>query len=563
MKTLNALVLILFFQPFFCLAQTRTITCKVIDSESQEPIYNAAVVVDGSIRKTFTNPHGFFRVELAKGNDELVIYHVGYETGKIKLPKVDKFSIKLNPSKLGLSTLLLNDYPDTTKSSPNPSNIEQPNNQKIIEQNAAYHGGWDEFYNDLGNLITLDNTFQRNNFEAELEFRINTNGSIDRIEISPDTIINNEVIINSISGLNGWKPAIQNNMPCNQLFSLRINYVGTPGDLRTYNEKITNVQSELVKFYKSTGTELRYPQQARRMGIEGKVFVKFTVQKDGLIADAEIIKGIGAGCDEEVLRILSKAPKWDTPYPFDEPLILPITFSLGNKKTFNNSLPANHPELLPEIDVVALGVGPNRLAIGSGSDRQTFGLGDRTSIIQPEFPGGQKQFEAYIKKNKKTINDKLPLNRFGDNVKLEFTVDRNGQIENITVLQSLGEKFDKEAIRLHLDMPRLIPASKNGESIEMKQTATIYFGVVSVAKIKSAYASFIRGNGLLEKGKYEKAINHFAKAIEGHPSQLDYYFNRANAYLKLENIEKFCEDMEIIKDYDQEALDIYNEKCGK
>ena len=63
-------------------------------------------------------------------------------------------------------------------------------------------------------------------------------------------------------------------------------------------------------FYKYVATSLRYPAQARRMGIEGKVFVQFVVGKDGTLTDVQAIKGIGAGCDEEAVRVISKAKKF-------------------------------------------------------------------------------------------------------------------------------------------------------------------------------------------------------------------------------------------------------------
>ena len=48
----------------------------------------------------------------------------------------------------------------------------------------------------------------------------------------------------------------------------------------------------MAAFYKYVGTTLRYIQ-ARRMGIEGKVFVQFVVDKDGTLTDVQAIKGIG------------------------------------------------------------------------------------------------------------------------------------------------------------------------------------------------------------------------------------------------------------------------------
>lgn len=65
------------------------------------------------------------------------------------------------------------------------------------------------------------------------------------------------------------------------------------------------------ELYKWLGNNLRYPSAAVNAGVEGKVFVKFIVEKDGVISKLEVVKGIGFGCDEEALRTLQKMPKWN------------------------------------------------------------------------------------------------------------------------------------------------------------------------------------------------------------------------------------------------------------
>lgn len=40
------------------------------------------------------------------------------------------------------------------------------------------------------------------------------------------------------------------------------------------------------------------------------MFLSFGVEKDGYISDLKVIRGIGGGCDEEALRVLSKSPRW-------------------------------------------------------------------------------------------------------------------------------------------------------------------------------------------------------------------------------------------------------------
>ncbi|MDF2158228.1 M56 family metallopeptidase [Algoriphagus sp. CAU 1675] len=58
-------------------------------------------------------------------------------------------------------------------------------------------------------------------------------------------------------------------------------------------------------------TNLQYPAKAREMGVEGTVIVVFEIGTDGLISNPEILRGIGAGCDEEALRVISMSPKWE------------------------------------------------------------------------------------------------------------------------------------------------------------------------------------------------------------------------------------------------------------
>ena len=86
-------------------------------------------------------------------------------------------------------------------------------------------------------------------------------------------------------------------------------------------------------FYKFVKKKLKYPSQARRMGIEGRVFVEFVVAKDGTLTSVRSIKGIGAGCDEEAVRVIKSHPKWkpgkQRGKPVRQKIVLPITFQLG------------------------------------------------------------------------------------------------------------------------------------------------------------------------------------------------------------------------------------------
>ena len=77
---------------------------------------------------------------------------------------------------------------------------------------------------------------------------------------------------------------------------------------------------------------LKYPSTARRIGIEGTVYVSFVVEKSGEISDVQLLRGIGGGCDEEAIRVIEKAPIWKPGYQRGRPvkvrMRVPIRFKL-------------------------------------------------------------------------------------------------------------------------------------------------------------------------------------------------------------------------------------------
>ena len=105
------------------------------------------------------------------------------------------------------------------------------------------------------------------------------------------------------------------------------------GDTFIFVEHQPDFPGGMAAFYKFIQKKMKYPSQARKMGIEGKVFVQFVVDKDGSLTDINVIRGIGAGCDEEAIRVLKMAPKWNAGkqrgVPVKVRMTLPITFKLN------------------------------------------------------------------------------------------------------------------------------------------------------------------------------------------------------------------------------------------
>lgn len=88
----------------------------------------------------------------------------------------------------------------------------------------------------------------------------------------------------------------------------------TPDQQRVYKSQELEAKpqfqgdnSAIVNYF---ATELNYPEQARENAIMGTVVVQFIVDEKGQIQNPQIIRGLGFGCDEEVLRTITKMPLW-------------------------------------------------------------------------------------------------------------------------------------------------------------------------------------------------------------------------------------------------------------
>ena len=62
--------------------------------------------------------------------------------------------------------------------------------------------------------------------------------------------------------------------------------------------------------------EYRYPEAARSLGIEGKIYVNFVVESDGSISAVKVVKGLDALVDAEAVRSVQALPKM-IPATFD------------------------------------------------------------------------------------------------------------------------------------------------------------------------------------------------------------------------------------------------------
>ena len=92
----------------------------------------------------------------------------------------------------------------------------------------------------------------------------------------------------------------------------------------------------MMKFLSSN---VKYPVEAQKNAISGRVIVQFVVMEDGTLSQAKVIRGVDPLLDEEALRVVKEMPKW-TPGIVDGKTVkvkftVPIMFSLQKNSSKN------------------------------------------------------------------------------------------------------------------------------------------------------------------------------------------------------------------------------------
>ena len=123
---------------------------------------------------------------------------------------------------------------------------------------------------------------------------------------------------------------------------------------------------ECLKFL---GKNIKYPVEAQKAGVQGKVIVQFVVEKDGNIANPKVVRSIDPDLDGEAIRVISIMPKWKPGMQKGQPVrvkyTVPVTFRLDGKDIKSNE--ARHLELKTDTAFQE-----NPLRIG----KETFSLKD-------------------------------------------------------------------------------------------------------------------------------------------------------------------------------------------
>lgn len=192
---------------------------------------------------------------------------------------------------------------------------------------------------------------------------------------------------------------------------------------------------------------IRYPAEARKNNIQGTVLCRFTVETDGKVTSPEIIRGIGSGCDEEVIRVVALMPRWQPAEKNGKPvrssMVMPVKFALSG-----DSDDAVSEEVFMVVE------------------------------NPPQFPGGDEARAKYFSSAIQYPEDVKKENIEGT-VYVTFVIEKNGSISNAKVIRGVDPRLDKIALDAVNAMPAWTPGTQRGKTVRVQFNIPVKFSLKS------------------------------------------------------------------------------------
>lgn len=206
---------------------------------------------------------------------------------------------------------------------------------------------------------------------------------------------------------------------------------------------------------------IRYPEAAKKAGIQGRVIVQFVVDKDGSIKNVRTLRGVNSDLDAEAIRVIQSMPKWKPGTQKGEPVkvkyTIPVMFRIPTAPVDAN---------IGETVVVAK------------NESAASVTGDVYEVVDkmPEFPGGMVGLMQYLSKNIKYPADARTKGKEG-RVIVSVIINTKGKATNPTIIKSVDPSLDAEALRVAGTMPDWVPGTKNGIPVNVKYTFPVTFSL--------------------------------------------------------------------------------------
>ena len=222
-------------------------------------------------------------------------------------------------------------------------------------------------------------------------------------------------------------------------------------------------------------THQKYPTAALQAKQEGTVNVSFVVEKNGSVGEVKVVHAVAPLLDAEAVRVIQAAPRWTPAHQHGvavrQRVTAPVSFVLAPGSGETVEVPAN-------LTASTQPLPPGTVAAAPGTTSVIGTTANGTAIIRPEKSaqpvGGNVAFFSWIAANQH-YPDLARKRHMQAKVPVEFTVQPDGSLTDVRVVQKHGSGMDEEAVRLIKASPKWEPALYQGRPIKQKMQLPVIF----------------------------------------------------------------------------------------
>jgi len=276
---------------------------------------------------------------------------------------------------------------------------------------------------------------------------------------------------------------------------------------------------EIEAFREWIAENLRYPEEARKKEIEGKVFVYFVIDKKGYMKDAKVLKATtneplekakkinAPSLEKEALRVINASPKWEPGKQKGIPVriayTIPVIFSLnsGEAKKSLSHLPIAPDASKQEKSDLSDG---DAVSLPPQSDKEKKMIKEKEELVPPAPPSRNSKedepefyiveempkfqgksveaFRVWIAENIRYPGSAVK-DRIAGKVYVYFVVNSDGHVDRVKVARGVNPDLDQEAVRVVMSSPKWTPGKQKGKAVKVAYTIPIIFSLDDVAKV--------------------------------------------------------------------------------
>jgi TonB family protein len=220
----------------------------------------------------------------------------------------------------------------------------------VVEQMPEYPGGSAPLLEFIKNNLRYPEAARAEKIEGRVivRFVVNTSGKVEDLSVIKGVhpLLDAEAL-RVVSLLTGWLPGAQGGKPVNVWYMVPVSFSLNPDPNGTKEPapqaEFTFVQPEQIPqfpggqqaMFMAIAERMQYPEEAIKQKIQGKVIIRFVVNKEGRVTNAIVLKGVAPSLDIEALRVVSALPDFKPGMrggkPVDSFMMVPITFVLPDK----------------------------------------------------------------------------------------------------------------------------------------------------------------------------------------------------------------------------------------